>query len=176
MNKRQERALEVFLFVTFAIALVVGVGSTKGENVLTSVGVDRWVGDVPAGYAQAFTNDDEDVQLQSVIRFGVNDDTVNAIGRRELLKHANVLRNNPHLILNIIGHADRRGSELRQPALSEKRARQVYELLLAYGAAEEQLIVDPYGESNPVQEAWKLEDKRCVELQYLGTLTARTDR
>lgn len=176
MNKRQERVLEVFLFVTFAIALVVGVGSTKGESGLIATGVDQWLADAPVGYAQGLLNDDEDVQLQSVIRFGVNEDTVNALGRRELLLHANVLRNNPHLILNIIGHADRRGSELRQPALSEKRARQVYELLLAYGAAEEQLIVDSYGESNPVQEAWKLEDKRCVELQYLGTLTARTDR
>jgi hypothetical protein len=121
MNKRQERALEVFLYVTFAIALIVGVGHSKSDTIFGSSGFKTMLNedDVLPGNGNAAISHDsrEDIQLQSMISFANNDDRVNAIGRRELLKHAGVLKNNPHLILNIIGHADQRGSELHNQAL-----------------------------------------------------------
>ncbi|KPJ94529.1 MAG: hypothetical protein AMJ53_05055 [Gammaproteobacteria bacterium SG8_11] len=171
MNKRQERALEVFLYVTFAIALVVGVGATKSDTSFLSTSMEPTMsdGDASIGYAQTLTDFDpaEDMQLQSMISFSTNDDKINALGRRELLKHAKVLKNNPHLILNIIGHADG-GETLGDSAkLSEKRANRVYELLVFYGTPVEQLIADSLDES---------ELDRCVELQYLSTHTVSVRR
>ena len=180
MNKRQERALEVFLYVTFAIALVVGVGHSNGDAGFLSSGFTTSMsdGDALSAYSRAESNQDtvEDIQLQPMISFASNDDKVNAVGRRELLKHAAVLRDNPQLILNIVGHADRRGSELHHQALSMKRARQVYSLLLTYGAAADQLIVDVYSESSPVRDQAAGEDGRSVQLQYFNTLSTDVNR
>jgi peptidoglycan-associated lipoprotein len=179
MNKRQERALELFLFVTFTIALVVGVGYSKSDSGLLlprfdSMGESHTL----SGYAQeeTLTHSGGDMQLQSTISFARDDDKVNAVGRRELHKHAMVLMNNPHLILNIVGHADRRGSELHNQALGEKRAKEVYAWLLTYGASQDQLIVDAYGESSPVKEGASEEENRCVELQYFGNLVTELNR
>ncbi|WP_455212207.1 OmpA family protein [Kaarinaea lacus] len=170
MNKRQERALEVFLYVTFAIALVVGVGTTKSDTNFLSPSIESMVGDGDPviGYGQTLTNFDsyEDMQLQSMISFAANDDKINALGRRELFKHANVLRNNPHLILNITGHSENNESTSYNYMLSEKRAMRVYEMLVLYGTPRDQLIVDSSIES-------ALEEKRCVELQYLTTVSVQ---
>lgn len=175
MNKRQERALEVFLYVTFAIALFAGVGNTKSDTSIFPAHFEMGEYDNSVlGYHKALTNDDwqEDVQLQSRINFFGNNDKVNALGRRELAKHARVLRSNPHLILNIIGHSDNRGSSSENFTLGEKRAKQVYELLVVYGTPEEQLIVDIDGEFSSVHDGAKREESRYVELQYLNMFSA----
>ena len=166
MNKRQERALEVFLYVTFAIALVEGVGATKSDTNFLSTSVEPTMSDGDSvHYGQTLTNFNsyEEQELQSMISFATNDDQVNALGRRELVKHATMLMNNPHLILNIIGHAD--SSELinYNSALGDIRATRVYELLVFYGTPKEQLIVDSTDNT-------KLDEQRCVELQYLSTI------
>jgi peptidoglycan-associated lipoprotein len=179
MNKRQERALEVFLFVTFTIALAVGVGYSKSDTSFLLSGFGNMdESHVLSDFAQGAMQTDsrEDIQLQSMISFASNDDKVNAVGRRALRKHAMVLMSNPHLILNIVGHADRRGSELLNQALGEKRAREVYAWLLAYGASQDQLIVEAYGESGPVKKEASAEENRCVELQYFGNLATDLKR
>ena len=170
MSKRQERALEVFLYVTFAIALVVGVGNTKSDTNFLSTNFEETIAD-SIDYGQAITNHDSygEIQLQSIINFASKNDKVNALGRKELLKHATVLKNNPHLILNIVGHADSHGSERFNQVLSDKRATQVYEFLVIYGVPKEQLIIEAYDESGP--DRGNSETNQCVELQYLSTLT-----
>jgi outer membrane protein OmpA-like peptidoglycan-associated protein len=174
MNKRQERALEVFLFVTFAIAMVVGVGNTKSDTNFLSTSFQNAMGDSVIDYGQALSGDDshEDTQLQSMISFARSDAKINALGRIELLKHAKVLRSNPHLILNIVGHAQSSESAGYTQPISEQRATHVYELLVFYGTPKEQLIVDSYDESSPAHDGAVVEENRCVELQYLSTLTA----
>jgi outer membrane protein OmpA-like peptidoglycan-associated protein len=180
MNKRKERALEVFLYVTFAIALFAGVGNTKSDTSIFPINFEfnKGEGDAVLGYQQALQNDDleEGVELQSRINFVGNNDKVNALGRRELFKHAEVLRTNPHLILNIIARADNRGSAAYHLALSEKRAKQVYELLVFYGTPEEQLIVDVSGDAIPGGYGANIEQNRYVELQYLSTLSVGPQR
>ena len=166
MNKRQERALEVFLYVTFAIALVMGVGTTKSDPSFLSTSMEPTMSDGDSvSYGKTFTTVDsyEDMQLQSIISFAANNDQVNALGRRELIKHATVLTNNPHLILNISGHADSSESVNFNKALGDIRATRVYELLVSYGTPKEQLIVDSVDQN-------KWDEQRCVELQYLSTV------
>jgi outer membrane protein OmpA-like peptidoglycan-associated protein len=177
MNKRRERALEVFLYVTFAIALFAGVGSTKSDTIFSSSDVvPTMMGkDAVTTHRLALKNCDscDYIQLQSMLTFATNDDKVNAIYRMELVKHAKLLKDNPNLILTIVGHADSRGAVSYNQRLSEKRANYVYELLVSYGAPREQLIVDAYGETAPVHDSADFEQNRRVELQYSSTLMTR---
>ena len=178
MNKRQERALEVFLYVTFAIALVVGVGNTKSDTNFLSTRSDNTLGDLMIDYGQALSNHDslDDAQLQSTISFARGDAKINAVGRRELLAHARVLRSNPRLILNIVGRAQSSESAGNVQPISERRATHVYELLVFYGTPKEQLIVDSYDDSSSARDSAAVEENRCVELQYLSIHTASTRR
>jgi hypothetical protein len=90
MNKRQERALEVFLYVTFAIALFAGVGNTKSDTSIFPVNFEFTKGqsDAVHGFQNTLPNDDpqQDIELQSRINFFGNNDKVNALGRGELFK------------------------------------------------------------------------------------------
>ena len=176
MNKRQERALEVFLYVTFAIALFAGVGNTKSDTSIFPVNFEFTKGqsDAVHGFQNTLPNDDpqQDIELQSRINFFGNNDKVNALGRGELFKYAKVLRANPHLILNIIARAQSQGSAVSPLVLSVKRAKQVHELLVTYGAPEEQLIVDVSGDASPGGYGADMEQTPYVELQYLSTLSA----
>ena len=180
MNKRQERALEVFLYVTFAIALVVGVGTTKSDTNFLPTSIEATMTDAEAviDFGQALANDisQDEFQLQSTISFARGDDRVNAVGRLELFKHSMILRDNPHLILNIIAHADSREPVSISKTLSEKRAAAVYELLVFYGTPREQLIVDSFDDAVLGRVGVGLEDHRAVELQYVSTHTSRVWR
>lgn len=174
MNKRKEQALEVFLYVTFAIALVVGVGNSNGETNLLSASFEtnEHVGNAEIEYGQGSTNRDthEDVQLQSTLTFASGDDKVNALGRLELAKHAKILRDNPYLILTLIGYSGSGNSASYNQRLSEKRATRVYEWLVYYGAPKDQLIVDTYGEVRSTNRG----ENRRVDLQYSSLRMARS--
>ncbi len=165
MNKRQERALEVFLYITFVIALFAAAGNSNGDTGWLSTRPDQTLGEgEPAGGSRRFGAPEagEALPLQAVIRFAANGGSINAIGREELAKHADVLRSNPHLILNITAHAASASAGYRQK-LVEKRAAQVYRWLVFYGAAREQLIMDNSGELDPAYDG--------VELQYVGAFS-----
>lgn len=171
MSKRQERALEVFLYVTFAIALFAGVGNTKSDTNIFPEKLKFYLGEaeVMLGHGQATNNDSyEDIQLQSRVSFVGNDDKINALDRSELLKHAKVLRTNPHLILNIIGHTSESGDN---QVIGSIRAKHVYDLLVSYGSPKEQLIVDIGGLGSFYDDA-QLEENH-VELQYLSVSPAK---
>lgn len=213
MNKRRERALEAFLYITFPIALFAGcsgLGNTKTDADLRAADsqsvrtqedryiddwrVPRYFGSFDSGKAvessDVLTGQDhasetgssdagraaEIEPLQSVFNFRSNDYNVAPPDREMLAKHAEFLAANPRLLLSIIGYADSRGSARYNKRLSAKRAQQVYELLVSYGAPEKQLIVDANGETGTVNSDIDLAESRRVELLYSNVLLMSAER
>lgn len=109
---------------------------------------------------------------KSIFYFDSGDYQVNAGDYDNLHKHALFLANShDSSFLTISGHADSRGSAEQNLALSHKRARQVYDILVSLGAPKDKLILDVYGESLPLKEQNHLAENRRVELQYGESIT-----
>ncbi len=68
----------------------------------------------------------------------------------ELNRLARLLKENPGLNVRINGHTDNVGSPEDNQALSEARAKAVYDFLLEKGIEDERLSYKGFGESRPV--------------------------
>ncbi len=78
---------------------------------------------------------------------------LNSREQQAVAQMADYLRRNPQTALRIEGHTDSIGSEQANLALSEKRARQVYQTLVGtYGVNGARLSVRGYGEQQPVAD------------------------
>lgn len=78
--------------------------------------------------------------------------------------HARYLQAHPGLILRVAGHADERGTDEYNLALSERRAAEVKRLLTERGAPAARVLVEAMGESRPASDDWA--ENRRVELEY----------
>lgn len=68
----------------------------------------------------------------------------------ELVKLTELLVNNPSLKIEIGGHTDNRGTKEHNRALSQNRAKSVYDYLLGKGISASRLSYKGYGDSNPI--------------------------
>ncbi len=108
-------------------------------------------------------------QQNSVVYFDYDSFTVNEQYRIMLREHAAFLMANPQRKLTIEAHADERGSNEYNIALSEKRGNAVRDILLVQGVNPDQISVVAYGEEKPVcdqhnEECWS--QNRRAELVY----------
>ena len=62
---------------------------------------------------------------------------------------AQMLRDNPHVTIELAAHTDRKGSEEYNMRLSERRAKSVIDYLIAAGIDPQRLSPKGYGESVP---------------------------
>jgi peptidoglycan-associated lipoprotein len=83
-----------------------------------------------------------------------------------LKQHAEYLKANPDITLVINGHADIRGAEDYNQALSEKRAKAVFDLLVNLGVSQSQLKTFSFGEKTPLRDEDNWDENRRVELEY----------
>jgi outer membrane protein OmpA-like peptidoglycan-associated protein len=104
-----------------------------------------------------------------IINFAMDKTDVADSYMAALEQHARFLKANPGLTLTVSGHTDSRGSADYNEKLSLKRAQEVYNILLSFGAPESQLIVDAYGETSPLHTVDNFNENRRVELQYLDS-------
>lgn len=84
-----------------------------------------------------------------------------------LSEHAAYLSAHPDATLTISGHSDNRGSNEFNLELSKKRTEAVAEALRQFGAPEGQLIMESFGEEQPMVDASRWDENRRVELQYV---------
>ncbi len=87
---------------------------------------------------------------------------------KEIIKHANFMRDNPDVRLRLVGHADERGTREYNLALGENRALSVKEVLGLYELSS-RIDVVSYGEERPIstvhdESGWK--QNRRVEFVY----------
>ena len=84
-----------------------------------------------------------------VVYFAYDRSTVGAAERPKLEMLANFLKEQPTYSLVVEGHADERGSDEYNRALSERRALAVREYLVSLGVAESRIDTVGYGEERP---------------------------
>ncbi len=106
---------------------------------------------------------------QRIVYFELDSSEVKAEDRATITAHGKYLADNANAAVTLEGHADERGSREYNLALGERRANAVRQLLLAEGAATQQIQTVSYGEEKPAdpehnEDAWSL--NRRVELVY----------
>ncbi|RMF25844.1 MAG: type IX secretion system membrane protein PorP/SprF [Bacteroidetes bacterium] len=101
--------------------------------------------------------------------FDTDSDRIRPEGYQSLDRLAQTLLQRPEMKIRIRGHADQRGDELYNLELSKRRAEAVMYYLLNRGVKREQLVVEYYGESQPLDprpsEA-SLQLNRRVEMEF----------
>lgn len=103
-----------------------------------------------------------------IIHFAVNDHRVAESHWPLLKQHAELLQRNPNLILYVDGFADNRGPARHNYQLSKRRAREVADLLIRFGAPQSRIKANGYGESFPLHQEASWDENRRVELEYVN--------
>ena len=101
-----------------------------------------------------------------IFYFDTNVHTLTEDQRKQLQAHADYLVANPGAVLVINGHADERGTETYNQALSEKRAMETFKLLITLGVPVDQLVTKAFGELVPMHAENNWDENRRIELEY----------
>jgi len=97
--------------------------------------------------------------LLAPVHFDFDDDRIRDDAAAELERKVALLRANPSIRLELVGHTDERGSTEYNLALGQRRAEAVRAFFVAYGLAPDRFTTLSYGEEQPVdprstEEAW----------------------
>ncbi len=102
----------------------------------------------------------------SVISFAFDRSDIDAQYGELLWQHAQYLKENKNLILNISGHTDDSGARVYNEILSKKRAEQVASILIEFGVPVDRIKISGYANDLPLAEAAHHREHRRVELDY----------
>lgn len=108
---------------------------------------------------------------ERVIYFDYDQVTIKPHYKKVLAAHAELLKRNPSVEMNLEGHADERGTREYNVALSEQRAKSVQWYLRGKGINSARTDTIAYGEERPLvvgdgEKSWA--KNRRVELKYPG--------
>lgn len=109
--------------------------SLRGENMRLAVAPDYSIG-------SAISN----------LYFAVNSHELDARSFAELDLWVNFFKGRPDLTIELIGHADKTGSDEHNLQLSRKRAESVANYMVSKGISQERISVDGVGSAKPVAE------------------------
>lgn len=101
---------------------------------------------------------------ERVLYFDTDASQVQTADLELIQDHARYLAAHPQMTLRLAGHADARGPEPYNRALSERRAAEVQRLLVENGAPAERILTEAHGASRPESEGWA--ENRRVEFEY----------
>jgi peptidoglycan-associated lipoprotein len=90
--------------------------------------------------------------LEQRIYFGFDQSDLSAAARQALEEKAEVLRATPSLSLRIEGHADERGSDEYNLALSQRRSAAAKRFLAGLGISSDRVETVGYGEEQPLDQ------------------------
>ena len=90
--------------------------------------------------------------LEQRIYFGFDQSDLSAAARQALEEKAEVLRATPSLSLRIEGHADERGSDEYNLALSQRRSAAAKRFLAGLGISADRVETVGYGEEQPLDQ------------------------
>ena len=98
------------------------------------------------------SDDTRRATLEQRIYFGFDQWDLSSAARQALGEKAEVLRAAPSLSVRIEGHADERGSDEYNLALSSRRAAAAKRFLVSLGISEERVETVGYGEEQPLDQ------------------------
>jgi peptidoglycan-associated lipoprotein len=164
------------LFIALSAILVFGCASTKPkdgaavDDLNASSGADTSGAQGTGVGSDPYSDPSSPLYNQKrVVYFELDSSEVAQGDRPTISTHAQYLASNAGRTVTLEGHADERGSREYNLALGERRANAVRQLLLAEGAAANQIQTLSYGEEKPAEqghddEAWQY--NRRVEFVY----------
>jgi peptidoglycan-associated lipoprotein len=115
--------------------------------------------------------------LEQRIHFALDRADLSFEARRVLADKAEILKSTPNLTLRIDGHADDRGSDEYNLALSQRRAAEAKRFMMQQGVEATRLVTVGHGEELPIdrhgnESAWAM--NRRADFQVAGgSLTQR---
>ena len=83
------------------------------------------------------------------IFYDLDKETLRPESKKALDEMAQMLKDNPHVAIEMASHTDRKGSDKYNEGLSQRRAQSVVDYLVAAGVERERLQPHGYGESRP---------------------------
>lgn len=89
-------------------------------------------------------------KLKLNLQFKINSSDIESHYQQQIEQLAQLIQQNPDLIINLSGFADRNGDEKHNQVLSEKRVQSVKALLVANGISEENIHSQALGEQSPL--------------------------
>ncbi|RDH83005.1 MAG: hypothetical protein DIZ80_12140 [endosymbiont of Galathealinum brachiosum] len=101
-----------------------------------------------------------------IISFAFDKSVIEAEYGELLWQHAQYLKENKNLVLNISGHTDSSGARIYNEKLSKDRADQVAKILMDFGVAEDRIKVIGNASDLPLAGAIHHREHRRVELDY----------
>ncbi len=119
-------------------------GSSTPTIPYTPVSVEK----IPDG----LLDDSRRATLEQRIYFGFDQSDLSSAARQALGEKAEVLRAAPSISVRIEGHADERGSDEYNLALSNRRAAAAKRFLVSLGISEERVETVGYGEEQPLDQ------------------------
>lgn len=100
------------------------------------------------------------------INFETGSDKLKTSSYQILEKIADIMLENPNMVVEIAGYTDNVGDDAKNKALSEKRAQSVLAYLIAKGVKSSQMKAVGYGEANPIAtndtEEGRLQNRRVM--------------
>ena len=90
------------------------------------------------------------MELKKDFKFGFNEAVLNEEAKEYLNEMAELMHNNPHLKLKVIGHTDDIGTRKANKLVSERRAAAVRTYLLELGIHPDRLSAEGRGDSEPL--------------------------
>jgi len=103
---------------------------------------------------------------EGIIGFAFDQSDIDAQYGELLWQHAQYLKENKNLILNISGHTDSSGARVYNEMLSKKRADQVAKIMLDFGVSKDRIKVFGNASDQPLAGAITNKEHRRVELDY----------
>jgi len=103
---------------------------------------------------------------EGIIGFAFDQTDIDAQYGELLWQHAQYLKENTNLILNISGHTDSSGVRVYNEMLSKKRANQVANILIGFGVEKERIKVIGNADDLPLAGAIHHREHRRVELDF----------
>lgn len=101
---------------------------------------------------KSLLDDARRAMLEARIHFNFDQSDLTSDARRSLTDKAEILRAIPSLTLRIEGHADERGSDEYNLALSNRRAVTAKRFLVDWGISADRLETAGYGEEQPLDQ------------------------
>ena len=101
---------------------------------------------------RSILDDAKRATLEARIHFDFDQSALTDAARRSLTDKAEILRAIPSLTLRIEGHADERGSDEYNLALSNRRAVTAKRFLVEWGISSDRLETAGYGEEQPLDQ------------------------
>lgn len=89
-------------------------------------------------------------KLKLNLQFKINSSDIESHYQQQVEQLAYLVQQNPNLVINLSGFADRNGDEAHNQALSEKRVQSVKALLVANGISEDNISSQALGEQSPL--------------------------